>query len=67
MNTLAGNLAQPVTIVPPVLGAVYDLFLSGAEQVRSRSEGNSLPTHVSTFSQVIRAETDHNRNLSVSL
>jgi hypothetical protein len=32
MKTLAGNPAQPVTTVPPALGAVYDLFLSGAEQ-----------------------------------
>ena len=31
MNTLAGNRAQPATAVPPALGAVYELFLTGAE------------------------------------
>ena len=33
MNTLAGNPVHPVTTVPPVLGAVYELFASGTEQI----------------------------------
>jgi 4-amino-4-deoxy-L-arabinose transferase-like glycosyltransferase len=32
MNMLAEHAAQPVTTVPPALGTVYEVFLTGAEQ-----------------------------------
>ncbi|HWX16184.1 MAG TPA: glycosyltransferase family 39 protein [Chthoniobacterales bacterium] len=31
MNSLAGNAAQPVTLVPPALGEVYQVFESGTD------------------------------------
>jgi hypothetical protein len=47
MNTLAGNPARRVTTIPPALGAVYELFASGTEQVRTPPQkGNSLPTEL---------------------
>ena len=42
MNSLAGNAAQAVTVVPPALGEVYQIFKSDTavtgEPTRARPE-----------------------------
>ena len=68
MNTLAGNLAQPVTTVPPALGAVYELFLSGAEQVRSRSEEELTPDAcLNIFSSNPSGDRSQSKSFSVAV